>query len=218
MNKKSLRVLEYSKILEMLKSHAASDLAKAALTGLKPLSDRDEITSKLYEVTRAVEIIREKGRPPLGNVYDISYIGITRKGGSLTMANLLQVAYNVETATAMKKYLQGTGLEAYEEVLEDHGRLGAEIKRCIISEDEMADNASPELRRIRREMSRMQDRVRNRLESIISSEHYANILQDAIVTIRDGRYVVPVKQEYRSSFPGMIHDHSSRRREDMGGF
>ncbi len=208
MDEKSLRILEYDKIADMLRSHAASGLARERLGGLRPLGDAETVRERLEETGAAVELIREEGNPPLGNIHDISFISLTRKGGSLTPGELLKVAANIETSAAMKKYLGGRAFADRAEVLEDHRRLLSEIRRCVITGDEIADSASPALRAIRRDMARKHAAVRSRLEAIITSEGYRNILQDAIVTLRDGRYVIPVKQEYRHSFPGLIHDQS----------
>lgn len=215
MNQKSIRVLEYNKILDMLKAHAVSESGKAMAEKLQPMEDIRDIRDRLNETTEAVKLILIKGNPPLGAFYDIRpYIGRARKGGSLTMSQLLKIAYNMGCARAMSVYLNEDktltpALHAIQEVIAIHKYLQEEIERCIISEDEMADNASPELRSIRRSILRQNEAIKNKMNHMAGSADYRSMLQDAIVTMRDGRYVIPVKAEHRSKFPGIIHDQSS---------
>ncbi|MBR4410657.1 MAG: endonuclease MutS2, partial [Firmicutes bacterium] len=138
----------------------------------------------------------------------------SRKGGILTMRQLLQVLYNIRVASNMVTWFKSDLPElpilmGMAEVIATFPRLADNIDRCIISEDEMADNASPELRSIRRNIVRQNEAIRNRLGQIIASSDNKTFLQDAIVTMRDGRYVVPVKAEHRGKIAGIVHDQSS---------
>lgn len=215
MNEKSTRVLEYNKIVEMLEAQAVSIPGKEMTRKLKPLAEIADIRERLAETSEAVKMMLIKGNPPMGAFYDIRpYIGRARKGGSLTMRQLLMVSYNMGTAGAMASYLKEEkneypALNAIREVLAVHKELQSEIERCIISEDEMADNASPELRSLRRSILRQGEAIKAKMNHMAGSMEYRTMLQDSIVTMRDGRYVIPVKAEHRAKFPGIVHDQSS---------
>ncbi|MDO4176292.1 MAG: endonuclease MutS2 [Bacillota bacterium] len=213
MKDKTLNVLEYSKIIEMLKEQAGSEMTKKIISELKPVYDVREIREKQQETTEAVRLITAKGPLPVGGFYDIEGIaGFTRKGGVLTMAQLLKVLYNMKAAERTVTFMKGDDLpelpiiDAMVEIMAVHKSFAAELDRCIISEDEMADDASSELRSIRRAIVRQNDAVKAKMNHILNSER--TILQDAIVTIRNGRYVIPVKQEHKGRVPGIVHDQS----------
>ena len=214
MNKKGLKVLEYNKIIELLKSQAGSVMAKERLGALVPSDDINVIRDGLAETSEAVTVIVRKGALPVGQLYDIEpALHFARKGGTLTMRQLLQVLYNLRVASNVVTFLKGDLpplpiINAMAEVIVTFPRLAERIDRCIISEDEMADSASPELKSIRREIVRQNDAIRSRLNNILNSSTNKTILQDAIVTMRDGRYVVPVKAEHRGKVPGIVHDQS----------
>lgn len=214
MNKKGLKVLEYNKIIELLSSQAGSEMAKEKLKALTPSDNAAEIREYLAETTEAVSVIVRKGSLPVGQIYDIeNAMHLARKGGSLTMRQLLQVLYNLKVASNVVTFLKSDLpplpiINGMAEVIVTFPRLAERIDRCILSEDEMADSASPELRTIRRDIVRQNDAIRNRLNSILNSSTSKTYLQDAIVTMRDGRYVVPVKAENRSKVPGIVHDQS----------
>ena len=215
MNNKTFKVLEYHKIIEMLREQAGSTMAKDIIAELKPFTEIRQIRIALQETSEAASAITAKGAAPLGQIYDIGpALHFSRKGGSLTMRQLLQVLYNVRVASNMVTWFKSDLpqlpiLMAMAEVLVTFPRLADNIDRCILSEDEMADNASPELRNIRRSIVRQNEAIRNRLGQIIASSDNKTFLQDAIVTMRDGRYVVPVKAEHRGKIPGIVHDQSS---------
>ena len=214
MNKKGLKVLEYNKIIELLSSQAGSAMAKEKLASLHPSDNEAVIKEGLAETTEAVNVIIRKGSLPVGQIYDIeNAMHLARKGGSLTMRQLLQVLYNLKVASNVVTFLKSDLpplpiINGMAEVIVTFPRLAERIDRCILSEDEMADSASPELRNIRRDIVRQNDAIRNRLNSIINSGDSRAHLQDAIVTMRDGRYVVPVKAENRAKVPGIVHDQS----------
>lgn len=215
MKKKAISVLEYNKIIEKLKEQAGSEMAKKIISELQPFRDVSVIRDMLMETTEAVTLIVHKGPLPLGGFYDIEdSLHLARKGGTLTMRQLLQVHYNLSLARRVTVFLKSDlpplpVIQSIGEVIAVHKRLEEEIDRCILSEDEMADNASPELRSIRRAIVRQNEALKARMNQIISSSDNKTLLQDSIVTVRDGRYVIPVKQEHRGRFPGIVHDQSS---------
>ena len=202
MKDKTLNVLEYSKIIEMLTMQAGSEMTKKVISDLKPVYDVREIREKQQETTEGARLIMAKGPLPVGGFYDIEGLcSFTRKGGVLTMAQLLQVLYNMKAAERTVSFMKGDNMpklpliESIVEVMAVHRNFSAEIDRCILSEDEMADTASSELNAIRRAIVRQNDAVKAKMNHILNAER--TILQDAIVTIRNGRYVIPVKQEHR---------------------
>ena len=213
MRDKTLHVLEYDKIIEMLKTRASSEMTKKVISELEPVCYVREIKEKQEETTEAVKLIMAKGPLPVGGFYDIAGLaGFTRKGGVLTMAQLLKILYNMRAAERTVAFLKGDDvpqlplIESIVEIIAVHKAFADEIDRCILSEDEMSDNASTTLRTIRKAIVRQNDAVKARMNQILNSQR--TILQDAIVTIRNGRYVIPVKQEHRSQVPGIIHDQS----------
>ncbi len=214
MNEKSYRVLEYNKIKEMLKEQAASEMTREIISELRPCVDIREIRELCAETTEAVQVIVKKGTLPLGSFYDIDRsLEFAKKDGVLSMEELLKILYNVKVARNAVTFLKSDLpplpiIGAIADVLSVQKKLEENIERCIISEDEMSDNASPELRSIRRSISRQNESIRSRMNQIINSESNKTFMQDAIVTMRDGRYVIPVKQEHRAKFPGIIHDQS----------
>ncbi|MDD6879785.1 MAG: endonuclease MutS2, partial [bacterium] len=215
MNEKTYRVLEYNKIIDLLKAEAASNMAKKVIGEMKPLVDVHLIRELLTETSEAVSVIVHKGALPLGAFYDIEpNLNLAKKGGTLTMKQLLEVLYNLHVAREASDFLRNDVPEIpvireMSDLLSVQRRLEENIDRCIISEDEMSDNASSELRSIRRSIVRQNEAVKAKLNHILGSSDNKTLLQDAIVTMRQGRYVIPVKQEHRSRFPGIVHDQSA---------
>lgn len=215
MREKTIRILEYNKILTKLEEQAGSEMAKKVVSGLRPFHEIPVIRDMLMETTEAVRLILHKGPLPLGGFYDIEdSLHRARKGGSLTMKQLLQIHFNLSLARRVTTFLKSDlpplpVIQSIGEVIAVHKNLENEIDRCILSEDEMADNASPELKQIRRAILRQNDALKSKINHIINSAENRTMLQDAIVTVRDGRYVIPVKQEHRGKFPGIVHDQSS---------
>lgn len=214
MKEKTLTVLEYDKIIDMLVEKAGSEMTKKVISELTPSDDVFEIRERQGETTEAVRLINHKGPLPVGGFYDIEEsVSFARKGGVLTMAQLLKILYNMKTAERVVAFLKGDIPDvpvicSVAELLAVHKRLADEIDRCIISEDEMADNASSQLRSIRRAIVRQNEALKAKINHILNSADNKTILQDSIVTMRNGRYVVPVKQEHRSRVPGIVHDQS----------
>lgn len=215
MKEKTLNVLEYNKIIQQLSEQAGSEMTKKVISELKPFDNVSEIRECQGETTEAVRLINYKGPLPVGGFYDIEEsVSFARKGGTLTMAQLLRILYNMKTAERTVSFLKGDIPEipiicSVAELLAVHKHLADEIDRCILSEDEMADNASSQLRSIRRAMVRQNEALKAKMNHILNSADNRTILQDAIVTMRNGRYVIPVKQEHRSRVPGIVHDQSS---------
>ena len=214
MNKKALKVLEYEKIIDILNNQVGSAMTKEVVSKLRPMKNLRMINEALTETTEAVSVIVRKGAMPIGNFYDIDGIlNLSRKGGSLSMKQLLMVKYNLRIAKQIKAFLNGDLPElplimGIANLLVSLPNLEGDIDRCILTEDDMADNASPELRNIRRAIQRKNESIRAKLNQMTNSSSMRTYLQDSIVTIRDGRFVIPVKQEHRSLVPGMIHDQS----------
>lgn len=215
MNNKTYRVLEYNKIIDLLRKEAASEMTKKIIDDLKPSFDMYKIKEAQAETTEAVSVIMQKGNLPLGSFYDIAgWVNLAQKGGALTMRQLLQVLYNLQAARHASNFLKNDlpplkYIHSLVEVISIQKHLEEEIDRCILSEDEIADNASVELRNIRRNISLKNESIRNKINSILTSSDNKTILQDAIVTIREGRYVIPVKMEHKHRFPGIVHDQSA---------
>ena len=214
MNQKSYRVLEYGKIIELLVEQAASEMTKKVAAELLPLLSRRLVQDAQAETTEAVSVIVRKGAPPIGAFYDIENIlHLAHKGGTLTMRDLLQVLYNLNVASNIVRFFKSdlpelTILSGITDVISVQKRLAENIDQCILSEDEISDNASPELRNIRRSIGRQNEAIRSKMNQIINSSTNQVMLQDAIVTMRQGRYVIPVKQEHKLRFPGIVHDQS----------
>ena len=216
MNSKILTLLEFNKILDLLRDQAGSGLAKERIVQLEPMINMRMAKDALTETTEAVSVIVHKGSIPVGEIGDISSIvSMARRGRCLSMRELLQVRASIAASRAVKAFLKEDmpeGLKIIPEIaglLDPAVKLERDIYDAIISEDEMSDNASPVLKSIRRDMRNKNDLIKSRLQKMVSSSSAKSHLQDAIVTMRNGRYVIPVKREYISLFPGMVHDQSS---------
>lgn len=216
MNSKILGLLEFNKILSLLADQACSMLAKERINELTPMTNKHMASDALTETTEAVSVIVYKGSIPVGDMGDISGIlGMARRGRCLSMREILQVKRSLQIAREVKTFLSTDmpeGLKALPEIeslLVAIPALEQDIDRSILSKDEMADNASPTLRDIRREIRNKNDLIKARLQKMVGSSSAKTHLQEAIVTMRNGRYVIPVKREYANVYPGMVHDQSS---------
>ena len=215
MNQKALRTLEYDKIIEKLAEYAASEPAKALCRELTPSADYDEIVKNQAETTDAVTRIRQKGSVSFGGIRDIrDSLKRLDIGSSLSITELLAASPLMTAAARVKAYGRHEDSEFPDDSLEELFRslepltpVNNEIKRCILSEDEVSDDASPGLRHVRRSMKTTQDRIHTQLNSILNSSR--SYLQEAVITMRDGRYCLPVKAEYKNQVAGMVHDQSS---------
>ena len=215
MNQKSLQTLEYNKIISQLAEYAASPLGKALCSGLTPSSDLGEVVQRQTETTDALARVRQKGSISFSGIQDLG--GSLKRleiGSSLSIPELLSVSSQLTVAARAKAYgrheeseLPDDSLEGLFRSLEPLTPLNNEIKRCILSEDEVSDDASPGLRHVRRQMKGIGDRIHSQLNSVLNSSR--SYLQDAVITMRDGRYCLPVKAEYKNQVAGMVHDQSS---------
>lgn len=213
MQERTLEVLEYEKILEKVASQARSSVIKNKILNLAPMTDADEIKEELENTAQMVGVISRFGNIDLFGLYDFTaMIGYVRKRGILEPYELLQV----NDLLRVSEYLKNYGKDIEEVYIKDlfsristNDFIKKEIERSIISEDEIADNASSELRNIRRQKVRKEADIKAKLNSYISSDRYDDALQDKVVSIRDGRYVVPVKTNKKSVIGGIIHDKSS---------
>lgn len=215
MNQKALETLEYKKIIAQLKREMGSATSAKLADELTPLTSEKIIKEELRSTTEAVDLIVRKGPLPTGGLYDIrEALLLAKKGGSLTMRQLLEVQNVLGISSEVVAFMHDDALPELKyigemvDLIVEFTALEKEISRCILTEDEMADNASPKLKDIRRSIHQQNQAIKNKLSRIITSSSNKTYLQDAIVTMRDGRYVIPVKQEYRSFFPGMVHDQS----------
>ncbi len=213
MNKKVLHTLEYDKIIDMLVESADSPLGKESARHLLPSSRREEIVSWQTETSHALMRLFKHGKLSFHGLRDIRpSLAPLEKGGVLGMGELLSICRCLEIARDAIAYDKKD--EENEDALSgrfaslmDLPDLRREISRCILSPEEMADDASPELKNIRRSMKRMEEKIREQLNATVNSS--GAMLRDNIITMRNGRYCLPVKQEYKSTFPGMIHDQSA---------
>lgn len=214
MNKRSEKVLEFNKILLRLQDFAATPAAKKKISRMHPLTDPERI-SLLQEETRAAFVRLSKyGNVSFSGVYDISPMLLSLKiGQPLSQSELLRIASLLTAAKDAGAYgiLPDEEADILSErfyMLQPLENVSSEIKRCIISDDTMSDDASPNLKRIRRELDLADTRLHSKLEKLIRSEELRTMLQDSIVTQRNGRYCIPVRAEYKNRINGMVHDQS----------
>ncbi|MEI3163526.1 MAG: endonuclease MutS2 [Lachnospirales bacterium] len=217
MNSKTLRVLEFNKIIDKLRQYASSDLGKAIVDKLEPSTDINEIKLNQRETSEAVSMILKKGSLGLGGLRNVGeYIKRVNISGVLNIEELLHIGDFLRVSRRAKDYAKSESkndsfpvLEPQFNSIETVSDLEREIERCIPSPTEVADDASRALREIRRNIKIANDRIKEQLNSIIHSNTYKNMLQEAVITIRNERYCVPIKQEYKNAFAGLIHDQSA---------
>jgi DNA mismatch repair protein MutS2 len=218
MDNRALKVLEYDKIIQMLQDRTVSSLGRYIAEKLKPSADFDKVRERLKETSDASVFLWRKGSPPFGGIHDIRpSLKRVEIGSMLGIPELLAVGDVLRCGRIIKKYLTenipddskdnsvfelGNQISVFKHV-EDA------ISNTIKNEEELFDHASSELFSIRKNIRRKQDSIKEKLSSLIHSPQYKNILQDAVVTIRADRYVIPVKQEYKSQVQGLVHDMSA---------
>lgn len=215
MNTKSLKTLEYYKITDQLAEYASSPLGKELCLHLTPSVNLAEIQQTQTETTDAVTRVRQKGSISFGGLKDIrGSVKRLEVGSSLGIVELLSISSLLTLAARSKAYgrheeseLPDDSLEEFFRTLEPLTPVNTEIKRCIISEEEISDDASPGLRHVRRSMKVINDRVHTQLNALLNSNR--TYLQDPVITMRDGRYCLPVKAEYKNQVAGMVHDQSA---------
>lgn len=211
---KSLLKLELDQVLELLSECAGSDEGKCACRLLRPVSDLEQVQQMLQETTAASNLCTKKGNPVFSNIYDVKpSLERADRGGSLQPAELLRIGGVLRCARNMKSYIseddEQTILDPLFHGLTANKYLEDRILGAILSEEEIADSASPALSDIRRHMRIQSAKIRDSLQKIINSPAYSKFLRDPIITIRQGRYVVPVKSECKADVPGLVHDVSA---------
>ncbi len=220
MKERTFAILEYDKIIQRLENSAASALGKKKCRELLPSTDPEEIRTRQQETADALTRIYRKGNLSFSGVPDIrDSIKRLEISSPLSAIELLRISSVLTATLRVKSYGKGiTARESEEEysdtlserfeLLEPMSQNNQEIMRCILSEEEIADDASPGLRSVRRQMKITNDKIHEQLAKIMTSQSNRSMLQDQPVTTRDGRYCIPVKSEYKNQFPGMVHDQS----------
>lgn len=214
---KSFTTLEFDKVKHNIAALAISPMAKDRIINLEPMDDIDDVNESLTETSDGVSLITKQGLIPIRGIKDIKDILKRLEiGGTLSIMELLHVADVLRSTKQVKSYYNSgkdfvdtLSIARYFTLLNPLHALYTEITRCIISEDEIADDASHELLKIRREIKSIGSKVKGQLNKIIQSASQSGYLQDNLYTMRNDRYCVPLKAEYRSQFKGMIHDQSS---------
>ncbi len=219
MNEKSLKSLEYTKIIEQLSAHGISPMGKDLARNLKPTTDFEEVQLRQKETEEAVQVLLKNSGIPLEGLGEVErLIKKTAIGSYLDPGELLVVLEFLRVSKRMKVFIKREKEEAHLTApilsalireIETIPDIEQRIDRSILNESEVADEASAELRQIRRHLSQANDKVRSTLQNFITSSRNQTYLQDQIITLRQNRYVVPVKQEYRNQVKGMIHDQST---------
>ena len=216
MNKKVYRTLEYNKIIDRLVEKAGSAPGKELCRKLLPSTNLQEIETWQLQTRDALTRLFGKGSISFGSNTDLGYaIKSLEIGSSLSCSELLKIAGMLENTARVKAYGRSEKEDVPDDSLDEMFRslepltpLSSEIRRCILAEDEYADDASPNLKRIRRQMLSTNDRIHTQLNNMVNGS-YRTYLQDAVITMRDNRYCIPVKAEHKGNVPGMIHDQSS---------
>ncbi|MBQ9969737.1 MAG: endonuclease MutS2 [Oscillospiraceae bacterium] len=211
---KSFNKLELNTVLQMLADQASSEEAKERCKAIRPLSDLDDIRVLQQQTSAACRLIVQKGSPGLGGIQDVSEsLARADRGGSLSAGELLRIAAVLRCARMVKNYAEtdavSSVLDPWFMELVGNKYLEEKIDHSILSEEEIADAASSELADIRRHIRIQSSKIRESLQKVISSPTYAKYLREPIITIRSDRFVVPVKSEFKSSVPGLVHDVSA---------
>lgn len=217
MNEKVLKTLEFNKILSQLEEYASSEAAKHMCHNLTPSTDIEDIRINQSHTSDGLRRIFQKGSISFSGIRDVrASLKRLSIGSILGMGELLAISSLLDVAGRVKAFSRNPdadapedSLDAFFSALEPLTPLNNELKRCIISEEEISDDASPGLKNIRRQMQLANERIRSQLNSMVNSQTTRTYLQENVVTMRNGRYCIPVKQEYRGQIPGMIHDQSS---------
>lgn len=219
MEERTLRILEFVKIKEKLVSLCSSELGKELASVLLPQTQPEEVERMLKETSDAVDFILRRGSPPLGGIHDIrDTLRRVELGTALNPGELLRVADTLRAARNLKNYASEADPRADESgnhvrdliaSVTPNKRIEDSINAAIISDEEISDNASSTLASIRKRIREEQESLKDKLNSMIHSSKYQKFMQESIVTIREDRYVIPVKAEYRNEIPGLVHDSSA---------
>ena len=215
MNDRTIRVLEFTKIRDQLAAYAATRMGAEKCSGLMPYKQLTEVERAQQETEEALYVLKYRGDSPIGFSIDVRpYLDRAFKGATLSQRMLLDIAQSLQAARQARAALVNDNeftrlLSSLAGRLQPQRSLENDITGAIISEDEMSDNASGELADIRRRIRLSNQRVREKLNALIHQPSYSKYLQEPIITVRNGRYVVPVRQEFRQNIPGLVHDQSS---------
>lgn len=215
MNERICRILEYDKIIERLKSYLVSDIGRQLAESLIPSSDYRFCTELLEQTDEAVSVYSRIGHSPVTAFPDlrdlllkVHAIHALECGELLSVARCLFACRTAKESIERDETIPIAHLRKMSESLPSHRSIEEEIRRCILSEDEIADNASPSLAKIRRQIRIQNENLREKLNAFIKSPMYGKYLQDPIITVRNGHYAIPLKAEYRGQVPGIVHDAS----------
>lgn len=220
MNIHSIKILEFDKITNILSEYANTYIGKEKCLNLEPLNNIDDITVLQAQTNEAIRVIQKKGSISISQIDDITVsIKKVKSNFILSAKEILSIAKILRLSTELKNYFFkefsdvdmdfAKNIQTYFENLYINKEIENEIFNSIIDEHTISDKASPTLYSLRRKKIEFENKIRDKLNSIISSNTYSKYLQDNIITIKNGRFVIPVKQEYRSNFSGLVHDISS---------
>lgn len=219
MNTKYIEKLEFNKVLNILSENCVTNVGKNIALNLRPENKKDIVFGLLKETTEATSLIYKKHTPPFVEIADIAYIAKSlESNGVLNTKSLLDVAKILRLSDNLKNYYTTDNdersilfpiLENYFSSLYTNPSIQTEIEKCILDEDIIADSASKALESIRRKQKNIEESIKSKLNSFIHSASYSKYIQESVITIRNDRYVIPVKEEYRTMIKGFIHDVSA---------
>ncbi|MFD5849295.1 endonuclease MutS2 [Cytobacillus pseudoceanisediminis] len=218
MQERVLKILEFNKVKEQLLEHVSSSLGRKKAINIRPSTDYEEVIRRQEETDEAVTVLRIKGNVPLGGIFDIRpHVKRAVIGGMLSPQELNQISSTIHASRQMKRFIEEFAEEesslpillGYTDNIIVLADLETSIRNAVDDNGEVLDSASETLRSLRNQLRTKESRVRERLESMIRSTSAQKMLSDAIITIRNDRFVIPVKQEYRGHYGGIIHDQSS---------
>ena len=218
MQERVLKILEFNKVKEQLLEHVSSSLGRKKALNILPSTDYEEVIRRQEETDEAVTVLRIKGNVPLGGIFDIRpHVKRAVIGGMLSPQELNQISSTIHASRQMKRFIEEFAEEesslpillGYTDKIIVLADLETSIRNAVDDNGEVLDSASETLRSLRNQLRTKESRVRERLESMIRSSSAQKMLSDAIITIRNDRFVIPVKQEYRGHYGGIIHDQSS---------
>lgn len=216
---RALKTLEYDKVRQQVASYCTSSIGKSAIEELVPQTDFDKVVQLLEEMDEGLSILRVKGNVPMGGVFDVRPSARRAQiGGMLAAVELMEISSTIRASRILRNFIED--LEADEVIDIPHfiskkeampvlTGLQHEINNCIDDNGAVLDSASQTLRSIRQSLRAEEGKVRSKLESLIRGSNAAKMLSDTLVTIRNDRFVIPVKQEYRHHYGGIVHDQSS---------
>lgn len=214
MEQETYKIMEYGKIREMLAERAGSLLGKERAATLEPSSDFDEVSAWMAETAEAVSVLAVTA-PPLGGIFDIRpFLKKVKMGAVLDLDEIMNIMSTLYAMRQVKRFFRDVEIDVptlkeWARGIEILGQLERLLENTVDEHGAIREDASVELKRIRRELHASQAHIKERIASILHNSEYQKYFQDAIVTVRDERYVIPVKQEYRSRFPGIVHDQSA---------